>query len=113
MVFIIFSFLFNLIVLCHEISTHCSQWTLESFCVALRMIIVFIESLQHVWEANDSSSTFFFSSCGDDRKIPITILMSVALHTLQLTSNLVTMGSEFKVLSQIIEYNFSFYVYVD
>jgi hypothetical protein len=27
--------------------------------------------------------------------------MSVALHTLQLTSNLVAMGSKFRVLSQI------------
>jgi hypothetical protein len=73
------------------------------------MIIVFIKSLQHVWEAQH----FFFSTFGNDKKILVTILMSVALHTLQLTSNLVTMGFEFKVLSQIIEYNFSFYVYVD
>ncbi len=31
MVLINFSFLFILIVLCHEISIHCSQWTVESF----------------------------------------------------------------------------------
>jgi hypothetical protein len=45
----------------------------REFLVALRMSIVFIESLQHVWEANDSSSTFFLSTCGDDREILVTI----------------------------------------
>jgi hypothetical protein len=85
----------------------------REFLVALRMIIVFIESLQHVWEKNDSSPTFFLSTCGDDKKIIVTIIMSVALHTLQLTSHLVAMGFEFRVLSQITKYNFVFYVYID
>jgi hypothetical protein len=54
----------------------------RKFLVALRMIIFFIKSLQHVYEANDSSLTFFLSTCGDDKKILVIVLMNVALHTL-------------------------------
>jgi hypothetical protein len=60
--------------------------------VALGMIVFFIETLQQI--GGDRSSLMFFSSTfgGDSSNVP-NLVASGDLHNLQLTWNLVEMGS--------------------
>ncbi len=60
--------------------------------VALGMIVLFIETLQHYWEGNQSFSPFFLSIYGGDNNNVFNMIANVVLHTLQLTWNVVEMG---------------------
>jgi hypothetical protein len=56
------------------------------------MITLFIKTLHHNWEGNQSSSPFFLSIYGGGNNNVFNLIVNVVLHTLQLTWNVVEMG---------------------
>jgi len=56
------------------------------------MIVLFIKTLQHYWEGNQSFSPFFLSIYGGNNNNVFNMIANVVLHTLQLTWNVVEMG---------------------
>jgi hypothetical protein len=56
------------------------------------MIFLFIKTLQHNWEGNQSSLPFFLPIYGGDNNNVLNLIANVVLHTLQLTWNVVEMG---------------------
>jgi hypothetical protein len=58
------------------------------------MIVLFIETLQHNGEGNQSFSPFFLLIYGGDNKNVFNLIANVVLFTLQLTWNVVEMDSD-------------------
>lgn len=76
-------FLFRLFIVLLSSVCNCLELAMDTkeLLVALGMIVLLLDTLQHVWKEDNSSSTIFLSTFNNERKILI-FLMIVVLHNL-------------------------------